>query len=168
MAETLCRASPFEGLDLAIPLLTLRVSPPRRRLIARGDADLLDRSFALSLPRAPNRAHRTALTDALWLGPDEWLLLTDSDLIGSGLVDISHRLAGMELSGPHAAAALNAGCPLDLHGTAFPADTCTRTLFGKAEIILWRTAPDAFHIEIARSFIPYVTAFLREAARGLA
>jgi heterotetrameric sarcosine oxidase gamma subunit len=40
---------------------------------------------------------------------------------------------------------------------------CTRTLLGKAEVILWRTGADAFHIEVARSLLPYVWACLEEA-----
>ena len=45
----------------------------------------------------------------------------------------------------------------------------TRTLLGKAEIILWRLhdAP-AYRVECGRSFAPYVYAFLREAAREFA
>ena len=45
---------------------------------------------------------------------------------------------------------------------------CTRTIFGKAEIILWRTADDAFRIEIARSLAPYMVEFLREGMFGVA
>ena len=35
---------------------------------------------------------------------------------------------------------------------------CTRTVFGKAEIVLWRIAPEVFHLDVARSFVPYVWA----------
>jgi len=42
---------------------------------------------------------------------------------------------------------------------------CTRTVFAKAEIVLWRTAPDAFRIEVWRSFTDYVARLLGEAAR---
>ena len=42
---------------------------------------------------------------------------------------------------------------------------CTRTVFGKAEIVLWRTAAETFRIEVARSFAPYVWACLEEARR---
>ena len=62
---------------------------------------------------------------ALWLGPDEWLLIADAAAIGDilesvlegtahSLVDVSHRQIGIVASGPDAARALNAGCPLDL------------------------------------------------------
>ena len=34
-------------------------------------------------------------------------------------------------------------------------------MFAKADITLWRTGPDRFHIEVARSFADYVTGMLR-------
>lgn len=114
---------------------------------------------------------------ALWLGPDEQLLLgpEGADLVATlapalrelphSLVDVSHRQIALEASGPHAAAVLNAGCPLDLDLSAFPVGMCTRTVFAKAEIVLWRTSEDVFHVEVWRSFASYVTEFLAEVAR---
>ncbi|MFX8747406.1 sarcosine oxidase subunit gamma family protein, partial [Acinetobacter baumannii] len=55
------------------------------------------------------------------------------------LVDVSHRNTAIQIAGPAAADVLNAGCPLDLRLDAFPVGMCTRTLFAKAEIVLWRT-----------------------------
>jgi sarcosine oxidase subunit gamma len=37
-------------------------------------------------------------------------------------------------------------------------------VLAKAEIVLWRTAPEIFHIEVWRSFLPYTQALLREIA----
>ena len=62
---------------------------------------------------------------------------------------------------------LNAGCPLDLDPSAFPVGMCTRTVLAKAEIVLWRTRQDQFHIEVWRSFADYVSSFLAEVAREL-
>jgi sarcosine oxidase subunit gamma len=45
---------------------------------------------------------------------------------------------------------------------------CTRTILAKAEILLWRTGDETFRIEVARSFAPYVVAFLAEAMHGIA
>jgi sarcosine oxidase subunit gamma len=41
---------------------------------------------------------------------------------------------------------------------------CTRTVLAKADIVLWRTRDDAFHIEVWRSFAGYVTGLLGEIA----
>ena len=42
---------------------------------------------------------------------------------------------------------------------------CTRTVFARAEIILWRTAAEVFRIEVWRSYTEYVARLLAEAAR---
>jgi sarcosine oxidase subunit gamma len=76
------------------------------------------------------------------------------------LVELSHAQTAFELSGARAAAALNIGCPLDLDPSSFPIDMCTRTVFAKAQIVLWRTGPEMFRVETARSFAPYVTKIL--------
>ena len=119
---------------------------------------------------------------ALWLGPDEQLVLApvaDGEAVASqlraalstlphSLVDVSHRQIAIEICGPTAQTLLSAGCPLDLHVASFPLGMCTRTILGKADIVLWRTGADAFHVEVWRSFAAYVTRFLAEASRELA
>jgi sarcosine oxidase subunit gamma len=116
---------------------------------------------------------------SLWLGPDEYLLLApDAEgaalhaslataLAGSphALVDVSHRQTAFEIIGPHAPDILNGGCPLDLDLAEFPVGMCTRTVFAKAEITLWRTASQTFHVEVWRSFTDYLTQLLAEVAR---
>ena len=49
---------------------------------------------------------------------------------------------------------------------AFPIGMATRTMFDKAEIVLWRRAATTFHVEVWRSFAPYLAGSLAEAARG--
>lgn len=72
------------------------------------------------------------------------------------LVDASHRSVGILVNGPLAPTLINHGCPLDLSHTAFPVGMCTRTLFEKAEITLWRRELHTYHVEIERSFAQYV------------
>jgi sarcosine oxidase subunit gamma len=87
---------------------------------------------------------------------------------GGSLVDVSHRQGGLIAEGAKAAYALNAACPLSLDESDFPAGTCTRTVFAKAEIVLWRPASQLFRIEVARSFAPYVAGLLTEIMRDIA
>ncbi|MBV9812830.1 MAG: hypothetical protein JO326_08760, partial [Acetobacteraceae bacterium] len=58
------------------------------------------------------------------------------------------------------------GVPLDLDARAFPVGMCTRTVFEKAGIILWRFALHDWRLGVARSFVPYVQAMLAEMARA--
>jgi sarcosine oxidase subunit gamma len=152
------------------------------RLSARGDrsaAEAIGRAFGVPLPREACRSAEGGRRAVLWLGPDEWLLIAASAEAGAvirdiegelegaaaSLVDISDRQVGIDVVGPEAAEAINAFNALDLGLEAFPVGMCTRTIFGKAEIVLWRTAADRFRIEVWRSFAPYVLGCLAEATR---
>jgi sarcosine oxidase subunit gamma len=166
---------------LATPLL--EPLPFAARYILRGgDAVRVAAAAAagMGIPAQACRAIAHGERAALWLGPDEWLLIAP-DAQGAALaaslqsalahlphslVDVSQRQAACALRGPLAATLLSAGCPLDLDERAFPVDMCTRTVLAKAEVVLWRTAVQAFRLEVARSFVAYVSQFLAEAARG--
>ena len=191
MAE-LARRGPLEGVQPIVHRgVTVTVVPPMMRAIVRGDVAA---AFGIDLPRTPCRAVTSGDRAALWLGPDEWLILappgndestsnrrnTSSPPPGAErpgevgdsqrephideteVVDVSHRQIALIVEGPLAATLLNGACPLDLHLSAFPDSMCTRTVFAKAEIVLWRQAEQRFHMEVARSFAAYVHNLLRE------
>jgi len=166
----------------------IRALPPAMRFILQGNAGA--RSAAASIwgvafAEQPCRAMVQGARATLWLGPDEYLLLGgidgaevagDESQAAAGalelalkdrphaLVDISHRQFALEVSGPRAATILSGGCPLDLDLSEFPVGMCTRTVFAKADIVLWRTREDAFHVEVWRSFAGYVAGLLHEIA----
>ena len=159
--------------------VTLRWLPPCTRLSLRCGVPLLaplGAAFGVPLPTAPLAGAAAGDRAALRLGPDEWLLLAEAgaDLLAvleaaragapASIVDISDRQHAIEASGPAAAVLLNEGCPLDLDEAAFPAGTCTRTLFGRIEILLWRPAPAHWRIEVGRSFIGSLWDHLAEVA----
>jgi heterotetrameric sarcosine oxidase gamma subunit len=162
------RVHPLAASIAASPGCTavrLAALPPQTRLIIRGDAATLA-AAGLTAPQAC-RCVRSGSHVLLWLGPDEFLLLTSDDAIPSiaNTVDVSHRDTALSVSGPRAAWAINAFCALDLHDAAFPVGVCARTLLGKAPVVLWRTAEATFRVEVARSLAPYVWACLEEARR---
>ncbi len=173
---TAARQGPFVA---ASPLV--RPMPPAARWIVRGDAAVMAAAArALELPFEP-AVCRAAAADGravLWLGPDERLLLAPRDEAGRALADalaglahslveVSHRQCALEITGPYAETVLNSGCPLDLEASAFPVGMCTRTVFAKAQIVLWRTAQHSFHLEVWRSFCAYVSQLLALAGREL-
>ena len=160
----------------------LRILSPATRFVLQGGSAAraaAGEAFGVPLLESPCRANSVESRAALWLGPDEQLLLGpagDTQILAAGLeaalsgiahslVDVSHRQIALQVSGPHAGAILNAGCPLDLDLAEFPPGMCTRTLFGKADIILWRTGAAEFHLEVWRSFSVYVLRLLQEAAQ---
>jgi heterotetrameric sarcosine oxidase gamma subunit len=154
--------------------VTLALVPPLTRIVIRADqkaAIAIGNMLGVALPAAPCRSNASSGCAALWLGPDEWLVLADASAklpathAAGSIVDVSHRDTALSVSGARAAWAINAFCALDLHLSAFPVGMCTRTVFGKSETVLWRTGEESFHIEVARSFAPYVWACLEEARR---
>jgi heterotetrameric sarcosine oxidase gamma subunit len=161
MAERMHPLAAVAAASLDASDVQLTLSPPAQRLIVRGDAS----GLGLAVPDAC-RATVSGERALLWLGPDEFLLLapegTESHQL-PGTVDVSHRDIGIGITGPRAHWVINAFCALDLHHSAFPIGMCTRTLFGKADIMLWRSAADTFRIEVARSFAPYIWECLDEA-----
>src|SRR5882757_876082 len=165
--------------------------PPRSTLFpyttlfrSRGGSEVraaAESAVGFGIPARACRATAEADRAALWLGPDEWLLMAPDappsgfaaalaaalERLPHSLVDVSHRQSALAVSGPQAATLLAAGCPLDLDESAFPVGMCTRTVLAKAEVVLWRTEPQVFHLEVWRSFVAYVSQSLGEATRGI-
>jgi sarcosine oxidase subunit gamma len=148
------------------------------RFIFRGNraaADACGAVFGAPLSHEACRAAHVGARMTLGLGPDEWMLMANDNALQAqlaaalattphSLVDVSARDVALVVSGGRAAALLNSAVPLDLDLRAFPVGMCTRTVFAKAEIILWRMAPDAFHVGMGRSFAPYVRGLLDAAS----
>ena len=149
-------------------LLSVRAGP--------GAATAIGMAIGVLLPTVPCRSVIARERAALWLGPDEWLIQAPEGSTGlealarrapgdrpASVVDVSQRFRALELAGPHAAWCLNGFCALDLDPRAFPVGMCTRTLLGKAEVVLWRIGAEVFHIDVPRSLLPYVWGCLEEA-----
>ncbi|MBL8697668.1 MAG: sarcosine oxidase subunit gamma [Alphaproteobacteria bacterium] len=187
MADPLPRQGPLTPLPLDETLrgFACAIVPPMARFILRADdaaRAAAGRGLGLELPSDPCRAATRDGRSALWLGPDEWLLLAaeaDGPAVAAAiadsaagtrhaLFDVGHRQIGLALSGPLAADVLAQGCPLDLDPSAFPVGMCTRTLLAKTEIVLWRRDAERFHVEVARSFARYAGELIVLAARGAA
>ena len=160
----------------------MRLQAPASRLILQCEAPArLAAAAVWGVPFSEQncRARCSGHRATLWLGPDEHLMwqatrhaaLPIEELEQAlsayphSLVDVSHRQVAMEISGGHAATILSGACPLDLDLDQFPVNMCTRTLLGKAEIVLWRTAPEVFHFEVWRSFCAYAQELLTEIGR---
>lgn len=149
--------------------MTLNIT---HRWVLRGGADVASAggaAFGLGLPTRINRAEAGSDRAALKLGPDEWLLLASGPVdfgatlaaLPHSLVEVSDRQVAIPLEGEGAALILNAVMPLDLHLDAFPVGMATRTVFERADVTLWRTGEQTFHLEVWRSFAPYVEELIR-------
>lgn len=180
MAEAL-RTHPLANRSFTRAAVTLTPAEPASRMSLRapaGSAAALSDALGLELPRRPKTSARSADGGraALWLGPDEWLLIDEAgDPLADArscaalhsAVDISHRNTAILVEGPGAEATISAGCPQDLTPSAFPVGACSRTVLGKIEVVVWRTGEEQFRVECWRSFSDYAFSYLESGARDV-
>jgi len=139
----------------------------------------------LTLPLEPNTTVGNADRGALWLGPNEWLLV---DAIGAllpdeagptpslvreleaalsgthhSVVDVSGGRAVIQLSGPGRLELLSSICPLDLHPRVWEPGRCAQTVVGRAQALL-QELPDATRVFVRPSFAHYMVDLLLDAA----
>lgn len=175
------RNLPLAGFHGGSASVRIDAAAPAFRISLRAEPEArvaLSEALNVDLPWERRTSIKNGSRRAMWLGPDEWLVTDEaagglvSACAAAGVVhsavDISHRNTAVLVSGPGAENALNAGCPLDLSMAEFPVGAVVRTVFGKAEIVLLRTASDSFRVECWRSFADYVSGLLDDAARDAA
>jgi sarcosine oxidase subunit gamma len=170
------------GAASGVTISNIEASTAYALRIAPAIAESIRHVAGFDLTGRINTAIATDEKTASRLGPDEWLLMApagDSDALTQAisaaldgqhhsLVDISHRNVSMVVAGVKAPIVLNAGVALDLEDAAFPAGSATRTVLGKAEIVLIRPSADRRYFVVCwRSFAPYVQGFLEVASRNV-
>lgn len=196
MLENRSAARRLSVLDATQPIdagskVSIRALPAEARFVLRlpeASAQSLATLAGMNIALPINRASQNEGRMAARLGPDEWLLIVpeaDAEMVLAeaaaqlgqhhhAFIDISHRNIAIEVSGTGAAEVINSGCPLDLGADHFAPGDATRSLLGKAEIVLFRLVDltDArgqthprYRIECWRSFGRYVHGYLGEAAR---
>ena len=147
---SLISIAPFPGkmdaVNVALAPLGLTFPAPNQQSTA-GDAHLIwagrDLAFLTGVPAPAGLQTHAALTDQT----DGWASLT--------------------LSGTHAADALARLVPLDLRPAAFPVGQTMRSALNHMQMVLTRTAPDAFHILVFRSMARTAWHELHEALTAL-
>ena len=175
------RRGVLDGLHGGSAAARLAPAAPASRISLRapaGSLEALSGALGVTIPTKPKTSASANGRHVLWIGPDEWLVIDEkgADLVAeagkSGALhsaaDVSHRNNAIIVTGPKAALAINSGCPQDLSLAIFPVGACSRTLVGKAEVVLYRTAEDTFRIEVWRSFATYVFGLVAEGAEDAA
>lgn len=169
--------------------LRIEVMPARGIVNLRGnsaDQSLItdaQRAIGIELPLIPNRWHGDDRIAALWLGPDEWLLVAPDGEAGDiekamresrpmdpwlSLVDVSHNYTTLMLSGRRTRDLLAKGCALDLHSNEFKAGDCAQTILAKSRVLLRAVdAEESIELWVRNSFARYMVEWLLDACRGL-
>jgi sarcosine oxidase subunit gamma len=128
-----------------------------------------------ALPEPPGAVAQVRGRTALWLGPDEWLVVGADGEQGEierafadalSVVDVSGQRTTLELRGPRAREVLEKGCSLDLHPWRFSAGRCAQTLLARADVVLWQVDDEpGYRLLVGCSFAPYLVHWLLDAMR---
>ena len=156
-----------ERVEVELAQVDLRVKPDD----ARG---------RIELPFEPNSwsALSAGGREALWLGPDEWLVVGPAgsqvaivgdldakmDGVHRSVVDVSANRGAFDLTGAERHDLLGQGCGLDLHPRSWRAGLCAQTLMGRVPVIL-QERDDATRVFVRPSFAAHLFAWI-DATRG--
>ncbi len=163
--------------------VTLAEIPHLAQITLRGDprdADVLGAmrsALGFDVPLKANTVAAAGDVSALWLGPDEWLVVGAPDseveltarlhaaLNGrhASVVDVTANRTVLELSGPSARAVLEKACGLDLRPRAFKVGQCAQTNLARTVGILELTQGGAWRIYVRNSFAVYLADWLLDA-----
>ena len=129
-----------------------------------------DDAAGLGFPREPNTVTGDDARGALWLGPDEWLVVgapgTEAAIVAEleaalagthhSVVDVTSNRTVIELRGADRHVRLAGGCPIDLDplGGWCPG-LCAQTLYGHAQVLL-QELEAATRVFVRSSFADYV------------
>ena len=142
-------------------------------------AEAAEQILGVTLPTAPNTTSASNDLQALWMGPDEWLLLApdgaaerlreelEDALDGhhASVVDVSAQRTVIELAGADARDVLRKGCSLDLHPRAFAPGRCAQSTLARAQVtLLARSDEPAYWVLIRASFADYLAEWLLDAS----
>ncbi len=164
--------------------LRIHELPHSDKYILRADHHLASPKVAealgVRLPVKPLTSTRKGDNTALWLGPDEWLLLapaTSAGALGDNLAGDHTQLTAVgdyytaiAVEGPNARFALSKLTTLDLHPRVWRAGMVGGSLFGQANCWLWlvrdtRKAGPEFRLFVRWSYADYVWCLLADAGR---
>jgi sarcosine oxidase, subunit gamma len=166
MSDLSLRTDPVGAEGFAVHGVTIHLAPPMARYSLRArQAQALETVLKVKLPKKIGATE----SGIACLGPDEWLMRAEAGSAiptGEGLpmaiTDISERALCFVVEGPRAAEILMSGCALDLD--TFAIGRATRTIYETVEIILIRDTEECFHVEVWRSFAPWLWTALTKAA----
>ena len=138
----------------------------------------LETLFGTPLPAEPNKIASIGTRRALWLGPDETLLMIEEEqeaefmlklktLLGDdhyAATLVSDAIKIFRLGGTRRLDVLAKGCALDLHPASFRQEDCAQSMLAHAAITLAADAPDSLLLFCRTSYSDYVTSWLKDAA----
>jgi sarcosine oxidase subunit gamma len=164
--------------------VTIRPSSPERRPIVRLRVPLAEAARAAALMQLPSEPLQSSVSDpaALWISPDQWLLvgehLSADEIIAMcrarlaemlhAATDSSDALASFVIEGADARNLLAMGSGVDFHRSVFAPGKCVRTRIAKLAVVVRAVGEQLFEVFVDRSASRYFREYLDRSARDCA
>jgi len=139
----------------------------------------IGRNLDLLLPTEPCQSAFQGDVGALWIGPDQWLVVCKkADVVAiarrmedamqgihGSVTDISAGRTVFRLAGPSLRDVLGKGCPLDFHPREMQPGHVAGSLLAKINVLIHLRGTDTVDLYLGRSFADYLWAWLEEAGQ---
>lgn len=134
------------------------------------------------LPTEPNTVTLGEQFIILWLGENEWLIITpengERELITllknkmggifMSFTDVSSSQCIIRVTGSHVRDVLAKGCSLDLHSRSFDVGKCAQSLIAAVGVTIRQIdSTPSFELIVRRSFAEYLVNWLYDAAQNI-
>ena len=180
--ETLLKSLPQDAAGNAG--VTVQILPEIGHINLRGNpenSDFVAATNATLGQKLPVSANTMTIGNyrVLWLGPDEWLIMSlVADTLGlvtqlrhalstqhASVTEVSGGQIALRVAGPGVRDVLSKGCTLDFHPDKFKVGACAQSGLAKAHVLIGRLDNQPiFEIVVRRSFAEYLVLWLRHAA----
>jgi heterotetrameric sarcosine oxidase gamma subunit len=170
MAEPLTRQSPLRDVYTSGHYGATGPGTPGITLKARTGLTILDLQVWQATRAKVQAALDDRLIEAIWFGPDRWLLVGDEvefdfDSNDGLLTDISHGMSAIRLSGKRLRDLLSKGTNIDLRPASFLAGSVAMTQLDHIHVTLHMVRDDCVDIYFRRSYGVSLFEWLMSGAR---
>lgn len=187
MADAVTEMSPLDGrAGSGVDTAVIVEHPHLGKINLRGDSsdqafmDAVAEAVGAAPPVEANTVATAGKNTILWLGPDEWLVVTPANKQGEAEAALAGALEGQHVSivdgtdarttirlhGSDARNVLMKGCPLDLHPRIFGPGQCAQSILVKADVLIHQLDDTpTYDIFVLCSFSRYLWDWLADAAK---
>ena len=171
--------------------LTIKEISPIMKLNLRGKSrdflTTIGQNINIILPLEANTSASSENFTAIWLSPDEWMLVSNRTVnkennnyeiekllfnkisktnLGS-VTDVTDQLVTINLSGEKIFDLLSTGCPFDFNNFKSKKGASTQTLLAQIDVIIHHKEINSVNLFVRRSFSEHLMSWINDSASRL-
>ena len=148
-------------------------------------ASKVEKILGMILPNIPCSTSRKEKITLLWLGPNEWLLVSNNEIpkeantyeleqvlfdnisktnLGA-ITNVTDHFTIFKLSGSNIFEVLSKGCPFDFSSDDFGNNKVVQTILNRVDVTVHRRSENDVDLYVRRSFAGYLWDWLKDSAK---